>query len=66
MTPSGMVEKSETRSRVEAVHKEAQALSKKYNKPLMNSETGCVCRSNPYDIALEMCDKYRAGMRNPL
>jgi hypothetical protein len=30
-------------------------------KPVMNSETGCVCRSNPYDIELELCAKYKIG-----
>ena len=52
---------SETRSRVEAVFQEAQRLSKKLNKPLINSETGCLCRSNPYDIVLETCGNYGVG-----
>ena len=37
----------ETRSRVEATCKRAVELSKKYNKPVVNNETGCLCRSNP-------------------
>lgn len=52
---------SETRSRVEEVYGEAKKLSNTYHKPLINSETGCICRSNPYDIALEICSKYGVG-----
>lgn len=31
------------------------------NKPLINTETGCIGRANPYDIELEMCGKYQIG-----
>lgn len=30
-------------------------------KPILNTETGCICRSNPYDIELELCEKYNVG-----
>jgi hypothetical protein len=30
-------------------------------KQIMNTETGCVCRSNPYDIELELCAKHKIG-----
>lgn len=51
----------ETRSRVEASYILAQELSKKYNKPLINSEMGCLGRSNPYDMALEICEEHKVG-----
>ena len=51
----------ETRSRVEATCRRAIELSKKYNKPVVNNETGCLCRSNPYDMAIEIHDKYKIG-----
>lgn len=51
----------ETRSRVEATCKRAVELSEKYGKPVINNETGCLCRSNPYDMAVEMADKYKIG-----
>jgi hypothetical protein len=51
----------ETRSRVEATCKRAVELSKKYRKPIINNETGCLCRSNPYDVAIQMAEKYHIG-----
>lgn len=30
-------------------------------KPVLNTETGCIGRANPYDIELEMCEKYHCG-----
>lgn len=51
----------ETRSRVEATCKRAIELSKKYGKPVINNETGCLCRSNPYDVAIQMANKYKIG-----
>lgn len=51
----------ETRSRVESTCARAAELSKKYGKPVINNETGCLCRSNPYDMAVETADKYGIG-----
>jgi hypothetical protein len=51
----------ETRSRVEASYVLAEELSIKYNKPLINSEMGCLGRSNPYDMALQICEEYKVG-----
>jgi len=36
-------------------------LSQKYGKPVINNETGCLCRSNPYDMAVETADRYGIG-----
>lgn len=30
-------------------------------KPVLNTETGCIGRANPYDIELEMCQEYQVG-----
>ncbi|MDR0909679.1 MAG: hypothetical protein LBM77_07925 [Spirochaetaceae bacterium] len=30
-------------------------------KPVMNTETGCACRANPYDAELELCARYHIG-----
>jgi hypothetical protein len=52
---------SETRAKIEASYVLAESLSKKYNKPLLNSETACVCRANPYDVALEVAERHKVG-----
>ena len=51
----------ETRARVEASCKRALELSKKYNKPVLNNEMACLCRANPYDVSIEIHDKYNIG-----
>lgn len=52
----------ETRDRVQHSYDVAKEISKKNgNKPLINSEMGCIARSNPYDMALEICEKNGAG-----
>ena len=51
----------ETRSRVEGTCRRAVELSQKYGKPVINNETGCLCRSNPYDMAVETADRYGIG-----
>jgi hypothetical protein len=39
----------------------ADKLSKKYGKPVMQTETGCLARCNPYDVTLQACEKYKMG-----
>lgn len=52
----------ETRDRVQHSYDIAKEISAKNgNKPLINSEMGCVARSNPYDMALEICERNGAG-----
>ena len=51
----------ETRSRIEGTCKRALELSEKYGKPVINNETGCLCRANPYDAAIEIHDRYNIG-----
>ena len=50
-----------TRSTIEEKYQIADRQRKQYGKPMMQTETGCICRSDPYDIELEMCDKYNMG-----
>lgn len=51
----------ETRQRVENSYLEAKTISERYNKPLINSEMACLCRANPYDMALEICERHNIG-----
>ena len=51
----------ETRSRVDATCRRAVELSEKYGKPVINNETGCLCRANPYEVAVSTCMKYHIG-----
>jgi len=50
-----------TRQRVESAYVLAEELSAKYGKPLINSELACLCRANPYDMALEICERHHVG-----
>jgi len=50
-----------TRRKVENNYVLAESISRKYNKPLINSELACVCRANPYDMAIEICERHKIG-----
>lgn len=52
---------SATRGRMRAIYEKAVALGKKYNKPILNNETCCLCRGNPYDMTLEIAEEYSVG-----
>lgn len=52
---------SATRGRLRLVYDMAKALGEKYHKPVLNNETCCLCRANPYDMTLEMCAEYGFG-----
>jgi len=39
----------------------ANAAREKYGKQIINSEMGCIGRSNPYDLALQVAEEYNAG-----
>ena len=51
----------QTRQRVESAYLLAEELSARYGKPLLNSELACLCRANPYDLALEICERHHVG-----
>jgi hypothetical protein len=46
---------------VENSYLQAEEIAKKYHKPVLNSEMACVCRANPYDVALEVCERHKMG-----
>ena len=50
-----------TRSEIEAAYKIAEDAARKYNKPLMNSETACIARANPYDVVLQIAEQHHTG-----
>ncbi len=52
---------SATRKRLHNVLDQAVALGKKYNKPVVDNETCCLVRSNPYDMAIELHEEYGIG-----
>ena len=52
---------SSTRARQENNFALAESLGKKYGKPVIQTETGCLARSNPYDMALEACQRHGMG-----
>lgn len=51
----------ETRERVRDMYEMAIALGRKYGKPVLNNETCCLCRANPYDMVLELLEEYKLG-----
>lgn len=51
----------ETRARIENSYRVAGEIAAKYGKPLINSELACLGRANPYDLALEICEKHKVG-----
>ena len=49
------------RSTIEASYKTAEDVSKKYGKPMLNTETACIARSNPYDVVLRISEEHKTG-----
>jgi hypothetical protein len=50
-----------TQSSVEEVYRIAEEVSKKFGKPMLNTETGCIARANPYDMVLEIAQEHKTG-----
>lgn len=50
-----------TRKEMEGAIMACEDMSKQLGKPILNTETGCVGRANPYDIELELCQKHHVG-----
>ena len=51
-----------TRRRMEEAYRKAYAAAKEQGgKPVLNTETGCLGRANPYEAELALCEKYRCG-----
>ncbi len=51
----------ETTARIENTYKVAEEYAAKYNKPLLNTEMGCIGRANPYDLAIEIAREHNVG-----
>ena len=49
------------RSTIEDAYRVAAEVSKRTGKPMLNSETGCIARANPYDVVLEIAAKNKTG-----
>jgi len=49
------------RSSVEHAYAIAEDYGKKYGKPVLNTETGCIGRANPYDMVLEIAGEHKTG-----
>ena len=52
---------SATRSRMNANFGLAAKWGEKYCIPVIQTETGCLARANPYDMVLEACQRYGMG-----
>lgn len=50
-----------TRASVEDVYSTAEEIAKKYGKPLLNTETACISRANPYDEVLQIAEEHKTG-----
>lgn len=50
-----------TRKDIENAILEAKKLGLQWNKPILNTETGCIGRANPYEIELELASKHNVG-----
>jgi hypothetical protein len=51
----------ETKKRIQASYDLALSIGRKYGKQVINSEMACLCRANPYDLALEICKENHVG-----
>ena len=52
---------SDTREIIRANFARAKEWSDKLGLPVINTETGCIARANPYDMVLEVCQEYKMG-----
>jgi hypothetical protein len=49
------------RSTIEEAYRAAEAASRKFDKPMLNTETGCIARGKPYDVVPEIAEKHKTG-----
>ncbi len=52
---------SSTWKRLDDVLTYTEELSRKYNKPIVDNEMCCLCRANPYDMAIELHNEHKCG-----
>lgn len=51
----------ETKKIIKENYEIAKAQAEKWGKQMINSEMGCIGRSNPYDLAIQTANEYGAG-----
>ena len=49
------------RAAIRAHLQEGLAYARRFGKPMLISETACLARANPYDVALEACQRFGVG-----
>lgn len=52
---------SSTRKRLKDTLDYAKKMGEKYGKPVLDNEMCCLARANPYDMSIEMHEKYQVG-----
>jgi hypothetical protein len=52
---------SATTKKINKVYDLAEKIAGKFGKPVLNSEICCLCRGNPYDFALQVCQERKMG-----
>jgi len=52
---------SQNRAAIRNTIDEAVAFGEKYGKPIVCTEMGCIARSNPYDVCIELYDQLEVG-----
>jgi hypothetical protein len=52
---------SETRAQIESAYREAEKISANFGKPVLNTETGCIARANPYDSVIAIANEHKTG-----
>ena len=50
-----------TRKEIEDAIRAAEACGREWNKPLLNTETGCIGRANPYEVELQLLNAHGIG-----
>ena len=50
-----------TRKEIETAIFAAENCSRQWNKPILNTETGCVGRANPYEVELQLLSQHKIG-----
>jgi hypothetical protein len=50
-----------TRATVKEDYQTAEEIGKKYGKPILNTETACIARANPYDEVLQIAEEHKTG-----
>lgn len=50
-----------TRASIEDAYHIAEAVAKKFGKPILNTETGCIARANRYDVVLQIAAEHNTG-----